>query len=392
MWMYNPIADFTTDELDLWENCGMTVPMAPVMTTEDNDPGELIPFLDRARDKEMSLIAKFHDLSFGSVQRLGEAEVERRFVKAYEALKGHPALHGFYAGDEPSSKEDFEALYTCLGIMKKHAPELKPYVNLVGNMPSIDPETLGGRTLPEWFSYIKEEFGDVSFSYDMYTPMINDDCIPPYFNEVKTIVESAEACGTPVWANALSSAHYAFRKPTEHELLWQITVSAACGCKGTVWFRFYDRTLGHEYFGSPIDEYGNKTDTYYGILRSQRRFNDHYGSLMLKLKRKSTFINGEKFKTNYPKYDKDAHDGVKVNAYDDLVISCFEDDAGREYMAVVNLSMNTHATVNFEYDTEKYALLEQLLNGEREGYTPPFAEWGVNLYAGQMRLYRIEKK
>ena len=46
-WVYNPITDFTPDEVDVWADMGLTVTMCG---TVKYDEAELVlPFLDRAK-------------------------------------------------------------------------------------------------------------------------------------------------------------------------------------------------------------------------------------------------------------------------------------------------------------------------------------------------------
>ena len=46
MWVYAPINEFTPDEVDVWADCGMTVPMTPAV--RHDNVGSLTPYLERA--------------------------------------------------------------------------------------------------------------------------------------------------------------------------------------------------------------------------------------------------------------------------------------------------------------------------------------------------------
>ena len=387
-WIYNPLSDFTPDVLEVWAHAGMNVPMTPKMYYGKDDPTSLIPWLDKAEALGMQLIINYEDVSYGDYIRIGAEEYERRLSEIYNVLKGHPALYGFYVGDEPDSAEELEATVQCYKINRKVAPELNAYTNLIGTMPRKGPEFFGGRTLTEWFKYFKEETGVQILSQDLYNPLINDISVGWHFEEVKTMVEAAEAAGVELWANMLCSGHDAFRAPSELDIRWQINVNAAVGCRGGIWFRMYDRALGNEYHGSPIDEYGNKTEAYYGMCRSQRRFTDHYGELLMSLKRQSTYMTG-KDRGVYPMLTDDAHDLVKIDGYEEGVVSFYTAEDGKEYICMVNASMQFLATWKFEFDSEKCSVNEVLFNGT---VTRPMENLGQVLYAGQMRMYRIDRK
>ncbi|MGW0227929.1 hypothetical protein ACWDWO_06420 [Actinopolymorpha singaporensis] len=45
--------------------------------------------------------------------------------------------------------------------------------------------------------------------------------------------------GLPSWVFILACQHFGFRLPTEAELLWQVNVSLAYGCKGTQYFTYW---------------------------------------------------------------------------------------------------------------------------------------------------------
>lgn len=390
MWVYNTASDFTPDELEVWKECGMTIPMTPSISCDEDGKRTLKAFLDRASELGLKMIVNCGELSLGVLKHIGAEAFERRLRDFYEPFAGHPALYGFCIGDEPSSKEDLAIAAECYAIYSRVAPELKQHLNLCGDMPKITGDTLGGRTLEEWFAYLVNECGASFASLDLYGSTINETTLKCDIESIKTVVGAAERAGIDIWANTLSSAHYAYRKPNYHELLWQITVPAACGCRGNMWFRFYDRKMGNEYFGSPIDEYGNKTDTYYDMLRAQRRFADHYGELLLRLKRKSTYLLGDNITDVYPRFENGDHELVSVSAkWDDILVSFFEDADGNEYICAVNAMQKIHGSVNIDYDTEHCTVYEVLCNGESES---EFEPGGASLYAGQMRMFRIEKK
>jgi len=393
IWVYKPLSDSTPDEVNTWAECGINIPMTPAVSWK-SDLTRLIPFLDRAEELGIKVIANVGGVAYWDVNSAGEEEVENRLRKIYEVLGGHPALYGFYAGDEPCGAESIKAAEEVYRIHKKVAPELEPFINLIGGMGNKGGAELGDRNIDEWFRDIGK-IGVGFVSQDLYGPMINEQTTTWHFKEMKKVVDAAEKAGVDVWANMLSSAHYAYRLPTAHELLWQITTAAACGCRGGIWFRFYDRAEGFEYYGSPIDEFGYKTENYYHMLRAQKRFTQHYGEIIMKLKRKSTFMRGTD-RESYPMFETGSHDLIDVNCYEDAIISFFEDEDGKEYMCIVNAYRDFHATIKIYYDAEKCELRERLFNGKRESYIPPCDpanEYsGLSFYPAQFRLFRIDRK
>ena len=394
-WMYNPVDDFTPEEVGVWAECGLTTPMSPKIVYGKDDPKKLIPFLDAAQEKGLQLIAHINGLENSFCYKLGAEEYERRFREVYAIIR-HPALYGFYIGDEPSTKEEFECSVEAIRIQKCIAPELRPYLNLHIGMDETDPALLGGRTFRQWLKYVAEKTGFSNFSYGHYDQLVNDAGIDSYFKNIKALVEAAEEAGVDVWNTQLSSAHYMFRMPTEYDIMWQITTAAACGSRGVIWFRFYDRSITLNYHYSPVDEYGNKTPLYYSMLRCQRRFNDHYGELIMSLHHKKTYLTHQP-RGGYDIFGAGSHPAIQqVRGTEQAVVSFFEDDEGGEYLCVVNASMTTPGVFRLEHDREVWKLEELTFNGKvatEYTYAHTEAHWdGLWLHPGQIGIFRITRR
>ncbi len=407
IWNYNIFGDFKPEEVDVWAECGLTVTLTERITYGKDDLKDLIPFLDRAEEKGIMLIANVNGLTNGDVLSLTDEEYEKRFAEVYALYKGHPALYGFYVGDEPSSKSDYDASARCIRIQKKIAPELRPYINFQGSSCFHSPDCFDGRSFVEWLYELNAETGFADFSFSQYeqvagrpgvsTPLDAGDMgIEYYYKALKPLIETAEAANVNVWGSLLLSAHYHFRIPTEYDLMWQITTSAACGCRGMIGFRFYDRKFGPNYHGSPIDEYGYKTEQFYKLLRCQRRFNDHFGELLMTLKRQGTYFLGKQ-RGDYPMFGEGTHPVItKIKANEEALVSFFKAEDGTEYLCLVNGSQVNDGVYKIFWDKENYNLVEVLCNGTHEipyGFANTDAHWdGQWLYPGQMSMYRIDKK
>ena len=396
VWNYNIRGDFEPTEVDVWAECGLTVTMTERTFYGEHDITTLVPFLDRANEKGIKLIFNIVGLTNDDYVKIGEEEYERRFAEVYEIVKGHPALYGFYVGDEPTTKEMIDASVACLRIQKRIAPELRPYINIQGASPFFETEVFSGKTFKEWLYDVAAETGFSNFSFSQYEQMNDDAGIDFYFDSIKNLVEAADPANVDVWGCLLLSAHYHFRVPSEYDIMWQITTSAACGCRGMNWFRFYDRAHGPNYHGSPVDEYGYKTEQYYKLLRCQRRFNDHYGELLMSLKRQSTYFMGKQ-RADYPMFGADTHDYVEmIKAEREAIVSLYKAEDGTEYMVLVNADQKKDGVFKIYFDREKCNLVEVLFNGTKDlpyHYGNTKDHWdGQWLYPGQMCIYRIDKK
>lgn len=399
IWNYNKIDEFnhiggkTLDEVSIWAECGLTVPMTPIVDAEPENLKKLLPILDEAQEKGIQVIAFVSGLTYDRLGALGAAEYEKQFRRAYMILK-HPALFGFFIGDEPSDKKAFIDCAEALKLQTQIAPELKPYLNLHTNMDRVPPELFGGITFREWLVKTAKESGMSIFSYGHYDQMSGG--IESYYSNLKALSEAADAAQVDMWNTMLLSGHYVFRVPTEYDIMWQITTAAACGSRGIVWFRYYDHQVVQNYHGSPVDEFGYLTYSYYKLLRCQRRFNDQYGELIMRLHHTKSYLTGssvggmEVFKNGSHPYIS----GIRCT--EQAVVGFFTDDDGVEYMALVDASQTNPGVYKIDHDRSKLRIEELTFNGKcASDYGPMNTDehWdGVWLYPGQMNLFRLTVK
>ena len=399
-WNYLPLSESKVSDVDDWAECGLTVTTSPKINIESDDPRELLPYLDRAAELGLKLIINVWDLSYSTYVKKGAEEYEKKLRELHEIFKGHPALYGYVVGDEPTSAKYLDSTFQCIKVQKQMDPSLNPYINFSGpNTRALGPEYFGGRTYAEWLKHVAEESGATEFCFDEYCQTINNvDGYSGFFKTAKFHVEAAESAGADMWACLLSSAHLAYNVPTEAQYRWQINVAAALGCRGVFWFRFYDRDIAPDYYGSPINEFGYKTDSFYHLLTCQRRFNSHYGEILLRLKRKNTWIVGDP-RGDYPIFKAGDHDYILHAKIDDTgVLSIFEDENGAEYLCVVNGCHKFCASCYVTVDPSKCILTELTKNGDIESpfdsdeYTAGDSVHKLSLFPAQLRLFRIDKK
>ena len=383
-WVYHPIKDLPLSEVDKWADMGLTVTMSPWVDARKEDELELLKaFLDKAAERDMKLILPVTHIGHGS-------DYETGFTQVYNRYKGHPALYGFFVADEPNNTGAVENCINIMSIQKKVAPELTPYLNLMGSTYELS-HIYPGKTYPEFIRDIMDRTGCTTLCFDEYSQTINDGGVTLYYKTLKAQSDAALATGADMWITPLSSAHYSYRIPTEFQFTWQITVSAAFGCKGITWFRLYDKNISPNYHGSPLDEYFEKTPTYDMLRRCQKRFNEQFGEILPSLHRKKSYIIGFQ-RGDWPVFSDDIHYCIKaVRSFEDAVISFFEDDEGKEYVCFVNAEMAQIGHYKFVIDNN-YKLTELICNGTIQ-QPADFAEHdGVLLNPGQMVLYRIDKK
>ena len=396
MWVYNDIREFTPDEMKIWVDCGMNFPLAPKTYVGRDDPEVLIPWLDKAQELGIKLIANYEELSYRDFRILGEDGYRERLRPLVEKLGNHPALHGFYIGDEPGTPEDLEACYGCIKVNKELAPDLTPFLNYAGSMAHFDKDDMGGRDLGAWLKRVKDETGSDEVCFDVYDQMINDGGGKTmFFDQVNKFVEASKIAGCDCWGCLLSSGGHVYKAVTEADIRWQVHMAAALGLRGVLWFRFYDRDFAIGSYGSPVDEFGNKTEAYYGMMRVQRRFQNHYGDLFMRLNHKKTY-SVRLDRGIFPMFCEGEHGFIKnITADDETIASFFEDENGTEYLVLVNSEWRHYGAVRVSFDASRCRLKNVTMNGADEGGFEDGPAGGcqeIVLHPAGIAVIKIEKK
>lgn len=402
-WVYRDITVYPPTELDNQVECGLSIPMSP--PTDRNNPEQvkmLIAFLDRARELGVQLILHVNFTS-NILMELGEDEYARQLKAFYEeTLDSHPAVYGFFVGDEPSDTEGLYYTKRAIIIMKKTLPHLIPYVNMQGCSCNYPKSYFGGISHVEWLKSIIDEVGYFMLSYDMYGQLVNDGGgTTDYFYECKKLLDICNEAGIEPWACLICSAHMVFHVPSEYDIMWQITTAAAMGFKGINWFRFYDSPAVPNYHGSPIDQFGYKTTHFYDMLRCNRGFGQQFGEIFPYLKVKNTYFFGEdRDRKSYGRFDETCHPIIAEIrcCYEESMVSFFEHtETGEEYFCIVNASRKFYEHYEIRTKNDDYDVCMIFQNGLTESRRRLMKEgedaWeGDFLYPGQMALYKIKKK
>jgi hypothetical protein len=197
----------------------------------------------------------------------GTAEITDDAVKR---LWNHPALAGWYIGDEPGRAQfpeyadriaDLQAVYYPQARML--ADEHFCYANLLPNY--AGPKALGTPTYREHVRTFLEEVPVPFLSFDHYPIRLDKDgnrvvsC--EWYENLEVIADEAKRVGKPFWAFALSAAHVNYPVPTLADLRLQVYSDLAYGAQGIQYFTYWHPGY-HPYTSAPVDTEGKKTEVY----------------------------------------------------------------------------------------------------------------------------------
>ena len=324
-----------------WAEAGMNLCMSPRFIAGKNRPEELIAFLDRCQEKGIRLVIDDTRASWNGAHTDPEG-YRARFMEAVRDFGSHPATYGFYVGDEPSGDQlaDAEA---AVRLQRECAPQLHPFINFNPYYDGNEKMT-GGLGFDRWIDEFMHKSGLQQISYDRYSQMDPPDAsetgVNEYYKSLRKFTEAARRNHAPLWVSNLSVGHFRYRCPKEDDLRWQLTTSVASGAKCVWWFFMYMRTCRINYRVAPIDELGERTETYQWLSRVQRSFQQQFGALFADLIHDETF-HALRAYGGYPLLAYDEHPLIRNVTCDHrlpALVSLFHLPDGTKYVALVNNS------------------------------------------------------
>ena len=330
-----------------YHDLGLTNPMTPVFCDGD-DPQKMLDLLDDFHALGVKVIVFDNRVCAHAGMKLDEEKFRKAFALSLEQFGHHPAVMGFYVGDEPDAP-DAENFFTVARIQREMAPELMPFLNLLPWFDWIG-ERIGS---PEYAPYLDravKEGNLMQIGYDCYTQMWEGDSgYDVYFNNLREMRDCSNRHGIPYCTTLLSSGHYDYACPKQNDYRWQISTAAALGAKAITYFYVAGLGCGDNYREFPINHFCERSSSYYWLSEENRFFLAKHADLLLKL---------DCFKSEFT---VKAYGGLGIFAPDEtllsasngkglnMLVSSFKDKDGGVYRVVVNMDRekNIAAELNF---------------------------------------------
>ncbi len=399
-WNYTQTGDLTPDDVADWEDCGMNLVLSPDFDPAAHKKEDMLAMLDACERRGIRMILSDKRTNWHGAHA-DEAGYRARFAAALEDFGAHPAAFGFHIGDEPVEK-DVPDCIAAYRIQSEMAPHLTPFLNFNPWHENIN-ILLNARDYTQWLTDFAKASGAKMLCYDCYYQMNpEEDGVERYFRNLKIFSDACAASGVPYWTTLLSVGHFRYRCPTEDDIRWQLSTAAASGCKGILWFFFYERVPFVNYRNPPIDEFGEKTRTYYDLRRQVKRFLNQHAGLLSTLTLDRAYHMGKTY-GGFRAFEKGVDPLVSdltSTDYVPLMLSVFKDADGREYCCVVNLSQTKNTqfklhipgegTRAYRYDFGGGVPLVQARQDSSYRVGGGEIVIGSWLAPGQMEIYRIE--
>ena len=402
-WGTQSIDDVPLCDVADWAACGMTLTVAPHYAPDPTRKEKLLALLDECHKYGIRLI-----LSDSRATWRGAAEdpdgYRARFAEAVADFGSHPAVFGFHLGDEPR-KDSFADIEAAARIQRELAPQLSPYLNhfpgWTGHL-----SLWGCQNFTEWTHDVLPRLGVPLISFDNYTqmnPYGDGKGVDDYYTSLRVYAEAAAVQNIPFWSIVLSVGHFRYRCPNEDDIRWQLYTSVIHGAKGIIWF-YYRMMRSHiNYRNAPVNELGEKTETWTWLSRQLRLFHKTYGPLMMRLTHRGSWHLGRAY-GGWPMWQGDVypmvHDFISNHGLYG-VFSRFTDDDGREYVAILNNDQRESGMFHLVFDPAVKRLWRICFGGvEHDVATDHWdADYRIDgdhivsgtwLAPGQMEIYRLE--
>lgn len=298
----------------------------------------------------------------------------------------HPALFGYYLQDEPNFR-NFAALGEINAEFTARDPAHLAYINLFPTYASV--QQLGTPTYADHVERFLEMVRPRVLSYDHYCLLRDGGIRPDYFENLQIIRDAGLRHGVPQWQIILSTAHLAYRDPTEAEMRWQVYTSLAYGMKGLMYFTYWTSGRAEEGQFAIVDAEGRPARLY-PIVQQLNAEVRALGPTLLGLTSTGVYHTGETPR-GATRLGTDAI--VQVPEELPLVIGLFEDAEGTPHMMLVNRDYDQ--PVSFEARLLPHVTGVTEISAQ-DGSDVPCARaegrLAVELPAGGGRLYRLDTR
>ncbi len=221
-------------------------------------------------------------------------ELKSEPEKTANRFKNHPALEGYYLGDEPG-RPLFEELADWNKKLKATDEKHYSFVNLYPDINS-NRSKFGTKNYKEYVDTFDLVFPAPYLSFDFY-PVVDGDVHPRWYENLEFFANKYKSEERPFWAFALTTSYLAYSDdspqpslndfyqlyktyqpektfihdiPTLAELRLQIFTNLAYGAQGIEYWSFRG-------FGSPLDAQGKRTVVFDRLQKVSNEIQNYAG-------------------------------------------------------------------------------------------------------------------
>jgi len=408
-WNVLPATKFGTEGVKDWADFGSTLTMTGFYDLSP-DKDEMLAILDECHAKGIRMIFCDRRIVFNSLHDAGFEETMRQDIKDFAS---HPAIFGFYLGDEPLDNQ-MEDVIETVRFFKGLCPDKQPFINLLPWVPWLNYNGNDTGLIAADKENYKEHLIDFVkrtgveiLSFDCYTQMsIYPDNSPMekgidiYFKNLLMFQEAAAETGAELWLTTLATGHAGVRCPTQDDIRWEISTAAAHGVKSLFYWYMYSETYNINYRLHPINQLNERTDTFKFISTENRIFQMVYGSVFRELSLEKAYHTLKAY-GGFPLLEEDCDYFIR-DVYNGesapMIVSRFsrKSDPEKTYYALVNGSQRGYASAYVKFTRPVEIFGVQSEDGGINVWSNGFKDKDNDLHfwfsPGQIWVFAVQEK
>ncbi len=260
------------DAVKEWKELGITIAFSFFCNADPKHHAFTRELLDECEKAGIKVIINDSRTHFTTLRDKGMEEYRKAVSEAEKEFGSHPAVFGWYVGDEPPKKNE-EIFKEAVSVIRELS-EKEPFVNFYPCKSTNKlADQFGFGTVEDYYAGVErmsEKLGIVS--YDRYSQFAVETelnfrqlGIDNYFLNLLQFRALAKKSGKKAWVSLLSTGHWNYADLTETAIRWQINTAFACGMDCVQWFTVYQYSYTDSFWGYPVSLKGRKKPHYYDI-------------------------------------------------------------------------------------------------------------------------------
>ncbi len=346
-WNVLPATQFGVEGVKDWLDFGSTLTMTGFYDLE-TDKEKMLAILDECHKKNLKIIFNDRRITFNNYH----AEDFRQIMQEdIDIFASHPAVYGFYLGDEPV-EEQMEDTIATVKLFKELCPQKKAFVNLLPWVPWLNDSGLIAASQDNYEDHLinfLERTGLDILSYDCYMQMcesshgvLDATALDAYYYNLRIFKSAAAKTGAELWYTTLAVGHGMYKCPNQDDFRWEINTAVAHGVKSLFYWYFYADSYNFNYRNHPINQLFERTETFRWCSTENRIFQEVYGAVFCELEHEKTYHSIKAY-GGFPLLEESNDEfisHIKTNVGTPMIVSRFtnEKDPDHIYYAIVNNS------------------------------------------------------
>ncbi|MGH3095986.1 MAG: hypothetical protein ACRDMV_08305 [Streptosporangiales bacterium] len=315
-------------------------------------------------------------------------EARTLLTQVLDTYKGHSSFAGINFFDEPGLFNRVPTVGRAFSVFRELTDERLPYTNLARGTSSNE------NRLRDFLDLVDPPL----ISFDHY-PLFTDSIDRTWFADWASVRRIGLEYDLPTWTYILSVPHLNYRAPNTAEMLWQVNVSLAYGCKGIQYFTYWtpDPARGAGFAqgaGALLTVDGKRTERYDGAKWINNQWLSRVGKQLKPLRSSALGIANPPGDppAGLPRFRPNEY--VKQAPGDPVIVSRFTDPGNPAYqwVFVVNYSLDRKATARIRFGSKVRGNGVYHFDARTDRYVQAAGHGkhlDVTLDAGAASLYRL---